>query len=294
MTLTKFLKSYVAKGAGAAALVKTKYDWKRRASLPSKRHCLKESVIVSLTSYPPRYSQLEHTIKCLMNQTVQPDKVVLWIAHSDGAALPQNVRSMTEIGLSIEMCEDLKSYKKILPSLRKFPKALVVTADDDLYYRRTWLEELLYNYDGDEKLVLCHRAHNVTLGSNGLPRNYSDWQQNTNKHDCSELIFPTGGAGALYTPGVFHADVQNIDLIQKLCPTGDDIWLYWMARRNGAKFRKVGRRRPIIPWPGTQESSLRHINVPRGGGNDIMIANMVRAYGFPSAAAGSYERAYVK
>ncbi len=47
-------------------------------------------------------------------------------------------------GLTIDWCEDIKSYKKLIPTLKKYPDAIIVTADDDLIYDNKWLEQL-YN-----------------------------------------------------------------------------------------------------------------------------------------------------
>lgn len=66
-----------------------------------------------------------------------------------------------------------------------------------------------------------------------------------------------------------------------LSPSADDVWLYFMGSRNGATFRKVGRRHHIVTWPGSQKISLRAQNVPTGGGNDQHIARMAQVYGFP-------------
>jgi hypothetical protein len=216
----------------------------------------------------------------LLNQSVAPDKVLLWIAISDFDSLPREVLALTAYGLQIEVCEDLKSYNKIIPALAKFNDAYIATADDDVFYWRSWLKELVGAVRPAIKEVVCHRAHRIRLAANGLPLPYLRWAWNTRRRIAHPLNFPTGHAGVLYPPGIFHADVMNVDQIKALCPTADDVWLFWMASRGGASFRKVGRRRAMVTWLGSQERNLYEQNISQGG-NDSQIQRMIRTYGFP-------------
>ena len=128
-------------------------------------HGLQNSVVVSLTSYPPRFPYLDKTIKSLLDQSVKADHTLLWIAVDDIEHLPEAVRSLTSHGLQIKTCEDIRSYKKIIPALEAFPEATIVTADDDVYYKPDWLEGL----------VELHKAHPeghcIASGSSG-PRRF--------------------------------------------------------------------------------------------------------------------------
>jgi protein O-GlcNAc transferase len=122
------------------------YEWITRLSKISTtqtNHNLPSKLIVSLTSYPPRFGKLHLTLKCLVNQTVKPDVVVLWIAHQDMNMLPEAVLKYERQGLiSINACNDYKVYKKIIPTLKSFPEAFIVTPDVDLYYPKWWLDTL--------------------------------------------------------------------------------------------------------------------------------------------------------
>jgi hypothetical protein len=97
----------------------------------------------------------------------------------------------------------------------------------------------------------------------------------------SRLVTLTGVGGVLYPPQCFCPEVVNQDLFQRLCAKGDDIWLWWMLRRNGYLVRKIGGPWPIIHWAGTQTTSLYQENVV-GRGNDLAIVNLIENFGFPS------------
>lgn len=239
-------------------------------------------VIISLTSYPPRFGTLALTLRCLLSQNIKPDSVVLWIAEKDVEFLPYEVTRLIKKGLQIRTCVDLKSYKKIIPALVAFPNAFIVTADDDLYYDKRWLSTLVRSYDPNANEIVCHRCHRIGIGSTGadfIP--YECWTFEIQESGASPLYFPTSGAGALYPPGTFPSDATDQTIFTDICPTADDVWLYWMASLGGKQFRKVGRKIELYAWKNSQAVGL-WANVNATGGNDIQINNMISKYGIPA------------
>jgi hypothetical protein len=263
----------------ASAVREMKRRW--RSGVAQRPHSLAAPLIVSLTSYPPRFEALENTLKCLLRQTVRPDATVLWIASDDRASLPPGITRLANQGLTIAFCEDLRSYKKIIPALGRYPDSFIATADDDFYVWPTWLEELIKTYDPNAREVLCHRMHRVRAGSDGLPLPYLQWELSSNNRNASLWHFPTGGAGALFPPGSFHADVRRADKFLALCPDADDVWLYWMLLLNRTPTRKAGGPVRLTAWRNSQRVSLFRTNIYR---NDEQIFNLVRHYGFPLRA----------
>lgn len=69
-------------------------------------------------------------------------------------------------------------------------------------------------------------------------------------------------------------------LFQRLAPSADDVWLYWMHRLAGSQPEKIGGRFRITEWPGSQAQNLRAGNLA-GDGNDRAVAAMLAHYGFP-------------
>lgn len=246
---------------------------------PGKPHGLPARLIVSLTSYPKRFDVLAPTLKTLLTQSVAPDAVVLWIAHQDVAALPPEVRKLESQGLVIRATDDLQSYKKIIPALAEYGDAFIITADDDVYYPRGWLETFTTAYVPGEKAALSYRAHRMIFSGRGLAP-YSDWIFEIAELAPGNEVFFTGVGGVLYPPGLLHPDVMNVDLLRELCPRGDDIWLNWMVRLNGGTVRKVGPKQRFYEWPGSQGSALQNNNLANGG-NDQQLARIIEVYGIP-------------
>jgi hypothetical protein len=222
-------------------------------------------------------------LRCLLQQTIKADHTILWVDHSDFALLPLEVTNLQAAGLEIRTTDDIddiKSYTKIIPALDSFPDAFICTADDDLYYWPTWLEELVENTNLKDHVVTCHRGHEITLDSRGDFKPYNEWNWDIQIRGELKRLFPTGIGGVLYPPGILAHTAEDRSAILNLCPDADDIWLYWMGRRNGAIYKTVGRWRKLVLWHGTQEHALWHSNVTQGR-NDEQIRMMADRYGYP-------------
>ena len=260
------------------AQARVEFRW--RCKIRQRPHSLPAPLIVSLTSYPPRFRTLSLTLRCLLGQTVKADRTILWIAHADRPLLPDNVVRLQAQGLDIRVTDDIKSYKKIIPTLNVFPNAFICTADDDIYYWPTWLEELVDSERATHRVVACHRVHQITFDAHGNFMPYTQWILDIRAREATALLFPTCGAGALFPPRMLEHTTEDEAAALSLCPTGDDIWLYWISRRNGASYKTVGRQRKLVMWPASQEQTLWRKNMFQGA-NDEQIRQMIARYGYP-------------
>lgn len=253
----------------------------RHAQAP--RHDLPAPLIVSLTSYPARYAMLHLTIKSLLDQTVKPDRIVLWIAHDQASSLPAEVTDLEGPAFTIRFCEDLRSFKKIVPSLLEYPGSFIAICDDDTYYPDNWLKRLVEAYDPARPSIVYYRGHRQTRLPDGSLAPYRQWQRGVTD-DASLLpgtsVMPTGVGGVLYPPGSLPAPTTDIALIRQLSETCDDTWLYFMWRKAGWKAKRVpGKKLKLISWPGTQEQSLWVFHLD--GKKDEHLRAMSDHFGLP-------------
>ena len=242
----------------------------------NKAHHLSNRLVVSLTSFPPRFNKLHLTLKGLLNQSVSPDKIVLWIATQDYDLLPEAVISLERNHefFEIKTCRDLRSYKKLIPALIDFPDSFIVTADDDLYYPKKWLEFLIKNVN-DTKNVIAHRVHRPKFkDSEFMP--YSTWLKNA-RHQGG-MLFPTGIGGVCYPPNIFSSEVFNEDKFMSICASADDVWFFWMTRLNGYSAKWSGYNISTVNWLGTDAHGLAKENIELSQ-NDVCINNMIKEYG---------------
>ena len=214
-------------------------------------------LIISLTSFPERIYDVHYCIFSLMNQKLKADKIVLWLAEEE---FPNKERDLTvellalkNNGLEIMWCENIYSYKKLIPSLREFPNDIIITADDDLYYPENWLELLYEGHLQYPNCIISHRARKISLNSDYSFKNYDSWELLDYGAEPSYLNFPTNGAGTLFPPNSLDDSIFNSPLISELCPTADDLWFWVMAIKNKTKIKVLNEN----------NSELIYINLAR-------------------------------
>jgi len=238
--------------------------------------------IISLTSYGKRLqSTAPIAIASILHGDILPDKIILWVAEKDRQIAEQNnqLQILQKKGLEIRYCEDLKSYKKLIPALQEFPNDFIITADDDLLYPKNWFEQIMEYHKKYPNKIICHRVHGIRVDSehNLLPYNNWDWCIEPQEQ---ERIFPTGGAGTLYPPHCLHSDVFNKDLFMKLAPQADDVWFWAMALINGSKYPYVVIRNGYsnsIMDIGVQNNALQNSNVADCK-NDLQLKAVIENY----------------
>lgn len=241
-----------------------------------------KDIVVSLTSYPGRISTVHETIESILNQSFKPKTLVLWLAKEQfpnlERDLPHVLLQLKNKGLSIEWCEDIRSFKKLIPTLKKFPNKTIVTADDDIIYHRDWLAQLAITHIQVPYAIICHRAHRVLLDKDKGYSPYRTWLKEVREEDLSYNYLFTGCGGVLYPPGSLHHSVTDSSAFSTICPNGDDLWFWSMALLNGTKIRIVKDSCFKLDFiPGTQDTALWIQNV-QAGGNDVMLRALHARY----------------
>ena len=245
-----------------------------------------EGLIISLTSFPQRMYEIHYTLYSLLTQTVKPAKVVLWLGSEQfpngEKDIPPKVLKLKENGLVIEWHKNLRSYTKLVPSLKKYPNNIIVTADDDIYYEKDWLEKLLKSHKENKNCIICHRAHRVKFDREKLAP-YKKWPKKIKGGKASYLNFLTGVGGVLYPQNSLHKDVLKEELFTELAPKADDVWFWAMAVLNKTKIlvvkdwiRELTYVNPERERGLTNEITLFSFN--KKGGNDLQIEKVLNHY----------------
>ena len=232
-------------------------------------------LVISLTSYGNKLQLLYLTIESLFRQTVKPNKIILWLdqtKYDTYESIPVALHKQEERGLEIRLCEDVRSYTKLVPALLNYPDSIIISVDDDIIYPIDFIERLYRAYQKDSSKIYFYRGHYVLFNEDGTPRPYIEWVLKGAK-GCDIYNFPTGVSGILYPPHCYHEDMTNKDLFLKLCPYADDVWFKAMTMLKGTLCEQIPTPhfdRLFIPLDIDETSSLQSINVVRGG-NDKQI-----------------------
>lgn len=233
-------------------------------------------VVVSLTTYSKRIHEVYLTIESIMQGTVKPNRIILWLAENEfkGKTLPVVLQNQIKRGLEVRYCQDIRSYKKIIPTLTLCPDACIITIDDDLIYEPDIIEHLIQSYKEHPSCISACRIRKIRFDEDGKLTKYNDWHLGEYEAFPSHYNFLTSGGGTLFPPHLLHSQVGNEELFMKLCPTADDIWLNAMLIINGTKVVKAFTHNPIgndfLSNESLQVNSLWSHN-KEDLGNDIQI-----------------------
>lgn len=243
-------------------------------------HNLPKKLTVSLTAKIERFQFLNLVLISIFNQSIHPDEIILWIEKKDKNQVPKKIMKMQKFGLKILYCKNLRSYNKLIHTIKIRKKNYIVTFDDDIFYHKDSLKYLIRKSIGHPKDIIANRIHRIILDKLKKPIDYKNWRWNCIDPKRNTLNFLTGVYGTLYPPNCFFKDILKSNIFKKLSPYADDVWIYWMIRLN----------KRFIVWSGFQnrnmeifnfdKNNLRNMNVSKNI-NDVQIKKMIKYYGFP-------------
>jgi hypothetical protein len=235
----------------------------KNPGISNERYSAQE-YIVSLTTYDKRLHDVYLTIESIMEQTRKANRIILWLSEEIiNDHLPMSLQLQQKRGLEVRYCKDLRSYKKLIPCLKEFPKDTIITVDDDLIYDIDMLDKLIVASLKDPSKIYYNRGHKMKLQSSDKLESYLNWEWQSASLEASHLNFSTGAGGVLYPPECFDNEVLNEEVFLELCKYADDVWFKAMALLKGTKYQKVYTRNP------KGEEYLENMNV-----QDIALANI--------------------
>ena len=227
-------------------------------------------LVLSLTTFPQRLPSVAITLKTLLRQTVRPSVFTVVLSKEQFGRVPDTLKPFEDLGVSFVFDDgDIRSFKKLLPSIERFPGSTIVTADDDVIYPSGWLAGLVAAHELGDKDVVGHRGTCIVGGRSSLAP-YVSWPQ-ANTSTPSSRTFLTGMGGILYPPVGLPPETLDRSLATTLCPTADDIWFKAMELLGGLTVRKVSDdSAQLYGVRSAQRFSLRRANVDEGG-NEVQF-----------------------
>ena len=196
-------------------------------------------IVVSLSAEEESFDSLEYTLYSIFNQKVKPDNIVLWISDKyELSDLPYSVTKFVKNGLDIRFVEDKASYTKIIYALNEFKDSIIVTADENIYYPKSWLSKLYMSYILNPNDIHVHTAAIMSERPDKTAP-LCEWNKFANTEKAGYKYFPVQTGGVLYPPNCFAGEVSREDIYKKKINTTWDIWSWVMALLADRKIRIV-------------------------------------------------------
>lgn len=237
-------------------------------------------LVISLTTFNKRIDDLYLCIESLLQQSLRPNRVILWLSEEEFPSLdfiPALLLNQKERGLEILFCKnDIGPYKKIIPSLNLLLEDNIITVDDDVMYPVDMLDLLYRTHLRFPKAVVANVTHKLTRGANGKVLPYKQWPRGYQVDQPQSDVYPVGIGGVLYPPNSLDPIATDESLFMSLCPKADDVWLKIMALKHGTLAMSVNDHRSWakrnLMIDGSQQFALKRGNKSKVSGNDIKVA----------------------
>lgn len=242
----------------------------------------KPKLIVSLTTYPARIEKIWMVIETILDQTVKPDKIFLWLFKGEFngiSDMPAKLRSLEKRGLDIRFCdENLYPHKKYFYTMMEYPEAVVITIDDDVLYPSTLISDLLDYQKRFPNSITCTLSRRIRLKDKGVA-DYSEWEyinESTRPLYRNQMI---GAGGVLYPPDSLDEELFNLEKLKLYALKTDDLWLKVMSLKKRTKVACLTGKYPrlFIPQIRKNDKPLMLNNVGKNQ-NDKNLAMLLENY----------------
>ena len=224
-----------------------------------------KTLIISMTSYPPRIKFVKNTFISIIKQNISSIfyhcVLVLSISEFPNKELdlPQDLLNLIYVeGIEILWYKkNIRSHKKLIPTLKKYPNNSILIIDDDNLREEGFIQTFL---DDHKKY-----PHDIIFGYSRyvLNKNYKFIKKNKIKENEYILARPSNGlGGTLYPPNTFTDKrffYENIYM--KLSPSSDESWQWCFAIIENKKFRKLSKNFKINLIPKSQKKTLYKENM---------------------------------
>lgn len=245
-------------------------------SLSRRRIVGDSEVTVSLTTFGSRLKLVHLAIESIARGRSKPKTVILWLDDPElFAKLPSSLRRLQKRGLDIRLTKNYGPHTKYFPSAcaglaRGGP---LVTADDDTIYPVWWLDRLVKAHRARTGAIICHRARVMSVSDEGRLTPYNEWP-NATSSQASPFNFFLGVSGVLYPTSFVEVMERSGEAFMDVCRHADDIWLNYLAVREGFSVTQVGAVAgdfPLILFSQKQALSSANLDDRR---NDRYIENL--------------------
>jgi len=250
-----------------------------------------DNYIVSLTSFPARINKVWLAIESILRQETKPDGIILWLykgEFDEKKSLPKNLRRL-EKWIQIKFCDDdLMSHNKYFHTMVEYPKANIITVDDDIIYPPSLIGDLKY-YHQKYPDAICSTITRVINVTNGSIQPYKSFREEGGDIKKSHKYLQLGFGGVLYPPNSLHSEVFNKRILKQKALKADDLWLKVMSYKKETEIVSISnfQQKEFLPIIIKNNRKLMDSNIGEAR-NDKNMRNIMDYYKLPDSVFLEY------
>lgn len=235
-------------------------------------------LIVSLTSFPQRITYVKQVVKSIIDTNIDKEiyKLVVVLSTEEFINkendLPEDLVNYCNDN-NIEILwynRNIRSHKKLIPVIKKYPSLPVLVIDDDIIRTPEWFKMFINDRRKYPEDILCMRCDDYITDTFECIHDRSNFEDGVKFEDIIYHNRPSNGCGGtLYPPYTFKDQIFfDEDLIMKLSPSSDEMWQFCFNIMNNQIIRRTSNMFDIDSIKGTQKISLYKEN--KGKYTEIM------------------------
>ena len=234
-----------------------------------------EKIIVSMTTWPPRFAVAQKAMAVIVKQVqaynLQDRVHCVMVLSEDEATFTETRRGachlmceMYKMGVEVILDRgNILSHKKLMPTLDKYLHHTIIVVDDDnAQCCQGWLQQFVKDHDSHPNDIIYGQSlSRIELDGDRIVEvrePFSFWNAGkvtTNKKPAN------GASGTLYPANTFtDPRFFDRDLFMRLSPTSDETWQWAFAKIAGKTFRQLSKFNMPFKLSAPPDSALWHIN----------------------------------
>lgn len=226
--------------------------------------------IISFTSYPARIKTVNRVIESILNTKVDKSlyKIVLSLSIEEFPNkendLPDNLLELFKLD-NVELLwhpTNIRSHKKIIPVLKKYPNASLLLIDDDIERNTEWLQMFVDDHRKYPNSIITMRCdHKITKNLDSV-LDQKSFKEGIKPYGIIYNFRPANGCGGILYPAGTFTDERFFDeeLMMKLSPSSDEMWQFCFNVMYDQEIRRSSKFFEVTCIPGTQTQSLESEN----------------------------------
>lgn len=228
-----------------------------------------------MTTWPPRFAVAQQAMAAIVEQVkeanlqervhpvlvVSEEEVCFSKTRKEACEL---MDEMTWLGVEVIIDSgNIRSHKKLMPTLEKYPNNPILVVDDDNTQWPGWLKTFVRDHDKHPNDIIYGQSlSHVELQGDKIVEVREQSIPFENAGKVTYNMKPANGAAGTLYPAHTFTDPRFFDreLFMRLSPTSDETWQWAFAKIAGKTFRQMSGNNMPMKLGAPPDSALWHLN----------------------------------